>query len=257
MKKTILCMVVVVLASQLAACSSEPSLSELEEWDLVWISDSSGWGVANIYAAMVEEDTGKKINLHDQWQGGLSAGSVLSALQGTPTADMGLRQTADLIREAEIVVFYGNPEDSEYDGTDWVCTSNLEPNYVNSCSMESFDPYIADLEAVYEMIFELRKDKPTIVRAFDAYNPLINLFKQQGVFEECKECWGNYNMAIHQAAEAYNVPVAAVALAWNGADFSQDPSDLGFVKDGIHPNEEGAWVIAQAIRETGYEPVER
>jgi lysophospholipase L1-like esterase len=85
---------------------------------------------------------------------------------------------------------------------------------------------------------------------------LINEFKEQGVYDECKACWANYNQAIHQAAEAYGIPVAEVGLAWNGPDFDQDPSDLGYVKDGIHPNELGATVIAQALRETGYEPVE-
>ena len=38
-----------------ASCSPQPSLMEMEEWDLVWISDSSGWGVVEVYAAMVEE----------------------------------------------------------------------------------------------------------------------------------------------------------------------------------------------------------
>ena len=69
----------------LASCSSGPegnSLDELEEWDLLWISDSSGWDVADVYAEMVAEDTGKTINVNDKWIGGLPAGDIYLALTG-------------------------------------------------------------------------------------------------------------------------------------------------------------------------------
>ncbi len=65
-------------------------------------------------------------------------------------------------------------------------------------------------------------------------------FKEQGVYEDCRQCWGiNYNAAIHQAAAAYNIPVAGVAEAWNGPNWDTDPNDLGYTKDGEHPNELG------------------
>lgn len=257
MKASTSLQVIALAVLALSACAQEPSMLEMEEWDLVWISDSSGWGVAEVYAQMVEKDTGVEVNVHDNWIGGLAAGDVLHGLQGTPTPQMRLLRNADDIREAEIVVIYGNPGASwaEENPADWECTNSLEPNYVNNCEMETFGQYIDDLEAIYEIIFELRAGQPTIVRAFDAYNPLIATFKEQGVYEDCKACWANYNAAIHQAAEAFNVPVAEVSVAWNGPDFAEDPVAKGFTKDGEHPNEEGARVIAQTIRELGYDPV--
>lgn len=246
-----------LLITFIAGCAPEPSMLDMEEWDLVWISDSTGWDVAEVYAAMVEQDTGVKVNVYDNWIGGLSAGDVLHGLQGTPTPSMQLERNADEIREAELIVFYGNPIASwgEENPADWVCTSSVGMNYVSNCELETFEQYIADLEAIYEIIFELRAGQPTIVRAYDAYNPLIARFKEQGVYEDCKACWANYNAAIHQAAETYSVPVAQVAEAWNGPDWNQDPVALGYTKDGEHPNEEGARVIAEAIRVLGYDPV--
>ena len=248
---------IIACAFLLSACSPQPSLLEMEEWDLVWISDSSGWDVAPIYAKMIEEDTGIKVNVIDNWMGGLSAGYVYTVLKGEPTPNATLEHLGEEIKEAEVVVFYANPEESWEEGNpaDWMCVSSLAPNYVNNCEMETFNTYIEHLESIYQIIFELREGQPTIVRAFDAYNPLIARFHEQGVYDDCKACWGNYNAAIHQAAASYNVPVAAVAEAWNGANWDEDPNDKGYTKDGVPPNEEGATVIAQALRDLGYDPV--
>ncbi|MFP3855166.1 MAG: hypothetical protein ACLFWD_12830 [Anaerolineales bacterium] len=120
-----------------------------------------------------------------------------------------------MIREAEIVVIYGNPESSGSDQSDWLSTSNLEPNYLNSCPMESCYPHIADLTAIYAMVFERRDGTPSNVRTFDAYIPLIYEFKAQVMYEEWKASWANYNKAIHWAAEPLNIPVAEVAMAWD------------------------------------------
>lgn len=257
MKFRIALLIFLTVSLLLTSCSSQPSLDEMEEWDLVWISDSSGWDVAEIYAAMVEEDTGKKVNVMDNWMGGLSAGYVYTVLKGEPTPNATLEHLGELIKEAEIVVFYANPEESWEEGNpaDWVCVSTISLNYVNNCDMETFDTYVQHLEGIYQIIFELRDGQPTIVRAYDAYNPLIARFQEQGVYEDCKACWANYNAAIHQAAASYNIPVADVAEAWNGPNWDKDPQTLGYTKDSEHPNEVGATIIAQALRELGYGPV--
>lgn len=233
---------------------------EQEEWDLVWISDSSGMLTAELYAEMVAEDTGRKINLTDLWVGGLEAREVLDSLQGIyDRHDSRFEKMPVALAEAELIVFYANPSGSIYDPRpgDWECTPS-DHYYVNDCDPEIFITYLEHLKEIYRLIFELRGGQPTIIRAFDAYNPLINQFREAGVYEDCKTCWGYYNAAIHQAAEAYNIPVAGVAEAWNGPDWDLDPEDdLGYVaSDHIHPSLLGRQATAQAIRELGYEPVQ-
>ena len=52
------------------------------------------------------------------------------------------------------------------------------------------------------------------------------------------------------------VPIANAFDAWNGIDHNEDPVEKGFTQeDDIHPNELGARVIAQLLRELGYEPI--
>lgn len=253
---------ILLLALVLTACGSTPEftpLEELEEWDMLWISDSSGWDVADVYAEMVAEDTGKTINVNDKWVGGLPAGDIYLALTDQYDGpSMTLENMPEYVAEAELIVFYGNPTGSinpESPG-DWDCIATTGA-YVNYCDPEIFSIYIEHIETIYQRMLELRGNQPTIIRAFDAYYPLINQRKADGdSYQACKTCWANYNAAIHQAAENMNVPIAEVGLLWNGPDWNIDPdTDLGYTKDNEHPNALGAEVIAQALRELGYDPV--
>jgi hypothetical protein len=38
--------------------------------------------MAGPYAKLIEQDRGVKVNMHDEWQGSLSAGAILEALRG-------------------------------------------------------------------------------------------------------------------------------------------------------------------------------
>lgn len=237
--------------------SNPQDLTTLEEWDLLWISDSSGWGVAEVYAAYIEEDTGIPVNVYDYWDGGLSAGEVLRILEGEHTFNAELAKLPEIIPEMEVIVFYTNPAESvaEANPFDFNCGQDGSKLYVKACDMANFDLYVQHLEAIYREIFKLRGNRPTILRAYDAYNPTLARWDEPAIFESCLVCWGNYNAAIHQAASTFNIPMAQVYDAWNGPDHDQDPNDKGYTKDGEHPNELGAQVIAAELRKLGYEPV--
>jgi len=49
-----------------------------EAWDLLLISDSTGWGVSDQFIPMVEADLGIKAQRHNFAFGGLSARSVIN-----------------------------------------------------------------------------------------------------------------------------------------------------------------------------------
>lgn len=234
--------------------------NNVEEWDLLWISDSTGWGVAEVYADYVSKDLGIKINLNDQWMGGLSVGEVLNPLKGGSDPNLDLMNMADYIAEAEIIVFYGNPERSvdPENPWDWNCgQGSLSQCYVTNCDMDTFDLYIENVKEIYSIINTIRKGNPTMIRAYDSYNPrLVSQCLPDGTFEECRACWENYSKAIHIAAEEMGVPVANVFDTWNGVDHTENPVEKGYVRDdGEHPNEKGADVIANLVRDLGYEMI--
>lgn len=224
------------------------------EWDLVFISDSSGRHVGEKYAKFIETDLGVKVTLHDFSLSALSARSVINYLRDPDGLNYDLLlkslRLVEVLPEAEVVVFFANPRSGEMG--DWDCVS--ENPYVVDCSIETFDAYQADLNAIYSQILAIRGDSPIIIRSFDAYNPLFSVFNEHGVYEECIGCWEIFNQVIHQAAENFNIPVARVYDAFNGPNHDEDPRDKGYIgSDGIHTSPAGSSLIAELLRELGYE----
>jgi len=254
-------LVILITGCQTGA-SQNPQEVKIEEetWDLLWVSDSSGWGVADIYGQYIAEDNNVEVNVIDNWIGGLSAGQILQGLKEQNTTNFDLDKLRDRIADSEVIVIYGNPSDSDDQSNlgDWNCgQSDLDSCYVNNCSIDTFSQYIADLKEIYSIIFEIRQGKPTIIRAIDTYNPrLVSHCQPDGVFDICTQCWETYNQAIHQAADEMGVPVANVFDAWNGIDHTENPVQKGYTReDNVHPSELGAAVTAQLLRDIGFEPI--
>jgi hypothetical protein len=220
------------------------------KWDIVIFGDSSAWGFGVYYAAYIEEDLGVKVTVHERAVGEQTAFGLLGKLRD----DEELRE---LVSEAEVVTFIGNPKESKSETNPWDYRCAEAAGYhVINCSLVTFEKYIADIEAIIEEILSLRDGSPTIIRAMDCYSPNVRWHKEYGVYEECKQCIENTNIAIHQAATAHNIPVARVYDAFNGPNHDEDPIDKGYLcPDGIHTSEEGKKIIAKLFHELGYEPV--
>ncbi|NNF68189.1 MAG: hypothetical protein HKN01_00325, partial [Acidimicrobiia bacterium] len=58
--------------------TTETDPSDISEpWDLVWFSDSTGWGVADLWGERIGEEFGVEVRVHDYATGNLSAVRVL------------------------------------------------------------------------------------------------------------------------------------------------------------------------------------
>ena len=242
------------LTPEMSPIPSELPIGPGAEWDLVVIGDSSMWKLANAYAAQIEKDVGVKVLPHDVTIGGLEAGKVLRALQ---TGDS-LHGLSDTLREAEVVVMFVNPIESvnpenplDLDG----CFA-YQSKAPKSCNMDTLKVYIADLKAIWAEILKLRAGQPTILRATDIYNPLVNRWQKYGVFEACTECWVNMSEANRIAAEAYNIPFLSRLEVFNGLDYTDNPTEKGYIRnDGEHPTDLMGQYTAECLAQLGYEPV--
>ena len=267
-KRTLILSLILTLVFVLAISGvgyAADSLDELEEWDLVYISDSTGWGVADKFADNIERDTGKTVRIHDCCVGGLPALRVLQALQSDPESlsDIWgkLKSLQADIAEAEVIVFFANPRGDPSKGG--VQGGGMEKCMAydghppQDCTLQLYEPYIENLKAIYEEILALRNGKPTIIRALDFYNPLISEHRKRNMEIECTQCWESFNTAIRQAADAFNIPFVSVYDVFNGLNHDEDPREKGYIgTDGRHTSKQGQQVIADLLSKAGFEPVE-
>jgi len=260
---------VTVATSTLETTTAVPSTTAAvrEVWDLVYISDSSGWGVADAYAARIAADNlGIAVEVHDLWRGSLPATLVLEALRTGNyfnSDEGGVVKLPPLIAEAEVIVVYGNPNGSESveNPWDWNCAFGLEYQPVcrqsTACGPETFEQYESDLAAIYDEIFAIRDGAPVILRTADWYMPWgpLQTWTECEHGDVCRQCWRNFSDAIHRVAERYNVPVAGLLDAFSGAELNEQfPKE--FTADDVHPNADGAAAIAAVLGDLGYAPVD-
>jgi hypothetical protein len=216
--------------------------------DLFYLSDSSGWGVAEVYGRRIEKALGVDVRVHDAWEPALSAVTILKQLRGGygPTPNR-------LVRSAEVIVVYGNPLGLEIvKGGDCV-TSTKPPLEVGP---QAWGKYVPALKAIYRRIFEIRKGKPVILRTANWYVPVLARWEKASILDLCTKKWESYAAAIAKAAAAFRVPVADVYSAFNGTSHLDDPVAKGYIQpDGEHPNAKGRAVIAKTLADLGYEQV--
>lgn len=229
--------------------ASTRSSTAAQPWDLVYISDSSGWGVAGFYARRIKQDLGVAVRVHDEWQPDLRAQTILERLR--THGDPWVR----LIRNAEVIVVYGNPVGLGIKSFDsGLCFEVLKPPPAPEPGM--FRPYIATLQAIYQRIFKIRNGKPVILRTANWYVPVLKTLKEAGIRDECLAVDKEWFAAIATAAKASRVPMADVNRAFNGLSGLEDPVAKGYLQpDGIHPNDKGRAVIAKTLAALGYKRV--
>ena len=264
MRSRLLVVLPVVLSLAWGGCDNSPALDTSEPWDLVWYSDSTGWGVAELWAERIEEEFGVEVQVYDHAKGVLPAVEILKSLGGMPDGgsdDFGrLGDTRHVVAEAEVIVVYGNPIDSGStdDLEQCVTTSKAPRDPPTEYSSEDFEPYREILASIYEEIFTLVGDRPVIVRAIDSYNPVVADQEEAGVKEECIEAWEAWSTSIGEAASEFRVPMVSMYDKFNGTDHSEDPRLKGYILgDGQHTTTGGQSAMVEALHEVGYEPIDQ
>jgi hypothetical protein len=248
----------IALAILLAGCAAPKALPSGPgaEWNLVVIGDSSLWGFGEAFAGQIEKDQDVKVIIHDFALSNLSAGRVLEVLETGKSVNARLEKLPDALRIADFVIMFANPSDSENPDNPLGiggCFSGMQPG---DCSMETYAQYIVDMKAIWGHIIELRKGKPTILRATDLYNPLIQNWNEAGIAADCEVCWANMSAAARQAAEAYDIPFSSRYDLYNGITHIEDPRIKGLTsEDGEHPSEKANIITAQMFAQVGYKPV--
>lgn len=223
-----------------------------EPWDLLYLSSSYGWGVADPYGEHASEALGVPINVHDHSIGGLTAVEALAHIQ-----DDRYPPLADLVRDAEIIVVYGSPRHSGVKSDLETCASNSvsERTPPGAYTTDDWQPYRDVLDEIYTEIWRLREGAPTVLRAVDFINGRISSWRTAGIESECTAASESQSAAIRSAAEANGAIMVSLYDLFNGPDHQDDPREKGWIgTDGYHANDAGAAAIADALAAAGFEP---
>jgi hypothetical protein len=238
----------VLLLAGCVGAQAEPTATPAPiTWDYVVLGDSIASTFPRHYADHIEADLGVEVAVHYRNR----------ASQGSTSMLRSLRDHEELrsdIREAEVLTFYVSVKHIQWPTTEYRAGTCGGPDN-QDCLREALALLKADTDAILAEILSLRSTDDTIIRAMTYYNPRVSAFSQDGSFEDLNSYWVAHNEYLIQAASEHNIPVARVDLAFNGPNLDEDPSDKGYVSDGTHPNPEGAALIAEVIRELGYEPL--
>ena len=242
-----LALVVLLLAS---CADSDAQLDTSEPWDLVWISDSMGAGVAEAWADRIEEAEGVEVRVHNHAIGGMPL---------VQARDMLMEQAAirDEVADAEIIVAYGSAQYASPEDTGTCHTPSSTPrDPPNVYTSADFAPYGDVLRDIYDIVFELRAGEPTVVRVFDIFNGMIADWREAGIEAECQATWDSESEALREAAGDYGVAMASFYDEFNGPDHDEDPREKGYIAfDGWHASTEGVAVQVEVLHALGYDAI--
>ena len=221
------------------------------EWDYVALGDSATWGMVSRYAAMLEQDLGVKVRVHDRTRGSDHSSRLLERLR----TDSELRRE---LGEAEVITFeipwnvFQRPAITFEIGSPGDCGGAENQD----CLREALETYKADTDAIIAEIVSLRSPSEALIRTQDTYQFRVRESKEAGTFEVINRYWRDANAHVIEVATRYHIPVARVYDAFMGINGTEDPRDKGLmVVDGFHTTSEGATLMAELFRELGYEPL--
>ena len=93
-----------------------------------------------------------------------------------------------------------------------------------------------------------------LIRAFDMYALEARDSIADGWLEITNPYWQEAQDFLEEAAAGYGIPVAQVYDEFMGPDGIDDPQDRGLVEpDGLHVTEAGGQLIAEMLRDLGYD----
>ena len=168
-----------------------------------------------------------------------------------PTFERGCTDPVDALENPEYL------EDPGYVGPEWTPGTPWEVVAVVPTA-EDWQPYRDWLSEVWEAIWEARDGQPVALRGYDVYSPWVGQWIEIGVEAECTAIWEGQAQAAREAAEANGAMFVSFYDLFNGPAHDEDARLKGWIgDDGMHANDAGAMVAAEALAAVGFELNER
>jgi lysophospholipase L1-like esterase len=219
-------------------------------------------GYVSRYHTNLERDLALGIRLNNESRTGARSGDLLAALR----SDQRVRQA---VQQADFITWNVGGNDWR-DARDQYRRGACGGADNQECLRDTLARFREHWDGVVAEISSLKKSDQVVVRTMDLYNPFVQedrrvswpapgtgavatpRVRDVDVF---RPYWEASNQHIHTTAGANNIRVAPVAAYFNGPAGDRDPEQRRLIsRDEFHPNEQGHRVIADLLRQTGYNP---
>ena len=223
-----------------------------EPWDLLYLSDSLGRGVAERLSVHAAEVLGVSVRAHDHAHNYLYVADALELLRD----ERSYPQLADVARNAEIIVLHLAPLEMEAvaPGIE-SCDSPVAIGAPEPYTIDDWEPYREALQQVYDEIWELREGQPTVLMTLDWPTGRLSQLRDRGIDDVCIENGVTLSAAIREVAEANGATMVSLYDLFNGPDHQDDPNDRGWMaSDRVHFSDAGIQAIVDALAAAGFEP---
>jgi hypothetical protein len=121
------------------------------------------------------------------------------------------------------------------------------------CLRDALERYKADTDAIIDEIVAICDPDEVLIRFYDFY--MINTVAKldTGTLDVINPYWKAGMDYVEESAARYGIPVAQVYDAFMGPEGTDDPYLKGLLdEDQMHPNAEGAAVMADLLNQFGY-----
>ncbi|AUS09897.1 hypothetical protein C1X05_14405 [Laceyella sacchari] len=226
-------------------------------WRYTALGDSLGTGFGSWYGYVyryrdyIAADTGNDVLLTNQSVNGWTSADLANALQ----TDADLRNA---VASAQVVTWNIGGNDL-LDARNRYIRGTCGGVDQEDCLRQAVVHFKRNWDQIVDSIQGLRAGQPTLYRTMDVYNPFVDEDKHalgadrsKTRFEILKPYLDEINRHIHER-QTKGYDVAKVYDAFNGPNHDQDPGAKGLLFwDGVHPNDQGQRLIAEAFRKLGY-----
>lgn len=231
--------------SQSASVTRTTAADPDDAVELVYLTDSTGFEVAEVYTSLAEEELGVPVELIDLRLDGVQMVDVLELVDGL---------SAELAA-AEIIVLWAGPGGSGVKEGHERCVETELYSDPGVYTVDDWAPFADVTGEVLDAIWAARAGRPAVVRVTDIYVPVVADWEEHGIRDACMTAMATMSDAVRAAAEAHGATLVSALDLYNGPDHTQDPVSSGLISsDGMHPSEAGGRAMAEALAATGFDP---
>ncbi len=239
-----------------------------EAWDMLVFSVEYVFGEEFLAMYEQEAEAALGVEVNAAYAAGIdeTAWKILQHLRDEAYPPLG-----DLVREAEIIVMLAYPEES-YDGDTGAIdvdgkncryeASTQTPEPPAPTTDEYWAPYATLLDDIYNEIWTLRENTPTVLIGPDLQNREIARQRRGDVEAECREWTEAWSAVVREAAERNGAVYVALSDVMTGPGHDIDSFEAGYTGATDQyptiwygqPNEIGTPMVVEAITAAGFEP---